>query len=164
MGAQANQEALNSKSAADPGKAAALSDKTVSTLNHVLCDTLPVECGITRAMLRSRTKAGTVKITARAKGMADATLSLTTHAVDVNDGLSTYMPSDGLKCVLSRGETPRTPSFTPSRKEIAIIKAVAGSGNDVRQSFDTYENTDWTSSPQLDSAWLTYTLRAQRRI
>lgn len=164
LGSQANQAALNSKSAADAGKSAELADKTVATLNHVLCDTLPVECGITRVMLRSRTKAGTVEITARAKGMADATLSLTTHAVAVNDGLSTYMPSDGLKCVLSHGETPRTPSFTPSRKEIAIIKAVAGSGNDVRQSFDTYENTDWTSSPQLDSAWVTYTLSEKTRI
>lgn len=34
----------------------------------------------------------------------------------------------------------------------------------MRQSFDTYENTDWTSSPQLDSAWVTYTLSEKTRI
>lgn len=132
--------------------------------NHVLCDTLPVECGINRVMLRSLPKAGTVTLTAKAKGMADAKITLTTQAVEVSGGLSKYMPADGLKSVLDRGETPSTPSFTQWRREVPIDSAMAGSGNDPRLSFDTFENTSWESSNKLDDAWITYTLTEETQI
>ncbi|WP_253945848.1 glycoside hydrolase family 2 protein [Xylanibacter rodentium] len=132
--------------------------------NHVLCDTLPVECGINRVMLRSLTKAGTVTLTARAKGMADAKITLTTNPVTVEGGLTTYKPSDGLKSVLDRGETPREPSFRQWRRGVQIASAEAGSGNDPRLSYDTFENTSWESRNDLDSAWITYTLAEDTRI
>ncbi len=132
--------------------------------NHVFCDTLPVECGVNRVMLRSLTKAGTVTLTAKAEGMADARISFTTHPVTVEGGLTTYMPSDGLACVLDRGETPATPSFRQWRREVPIESAVAGSGNDPRLSYDTFENTSWDSSNRLDEAWITYTLAEDTRI
>lgn len=132
--------------------------------NHVRCDTLPVECGINRVMLRSLKKAGNIIVTAKAKGMKNAMVTLQTQPVEVTGGLTTYMPSDGLKVRLDRGETPATPSFTPWRREVAIISAQAGSGDDVTQSYDTYENTHWTSVGKLDSAWVTYTLCEKTRI
>lgn len=132
--------------------------------NHVLCDTLPVECGINRVMLRSLTKAGTVKLTARAEGMADATITLTTNPVEVTGGLSAWLPSDGLKPVLDRGETPAGPSFRQWRRGVQIVSAEAGSGNDPQLSFDTFENTSWESGNRLDSAWITYTLAENTRI
>jgi hypothetical protein len=156
--ASANQAALKSKSADKAGASAKLSKAELLQLNHVLSDTLPVECGVNRVMLRSLTRAGNVVVTARAEGLPEATLSLTTHPVKVVDGLSEYMPSDGLACRLDRGETPSTPSFETSRREIAIMKATAGSGDDVTQSYDTYENTKWTSAGIADSAWVTYEL------
>ena len=132
--------------------------------NHVLCDTLPVECGVNRVMLRSLAKAGTVTLTAKAAGLPDAKLTLTTKSIEVKDGLATYMPSDGLKPVLDRGETPSTPSFKQWRREVAIDSAVCGSGNDPKLSFDTYENTAWESGNKLGEAWITYTLAEDTQI
>lgn len=132
--------------------------------NHVLCDTLPVECGVNRVMLRSLTKAGTVKLTARAEGLGEATLPLATEAVDVKDGLSTWLPSDGLKPVLDRGETPATPSFKQWRRGVQIVAAEAGSGNDPKLSYDTYENTSWESSNRQAEAWVTYTLAEDTQV
>ena len=132
--------------------------------NHVLCDTLPVECGVNRVMLRSLAKAGTVTLTAKAAGLPDAKLTLTTKSIEVKDGLATYMPSDGLKPVLDRGETPSTPSFKQWRREVAVDSAVCGSGNDPKLSFDTYENTAWESGNKLGEAWITYTLAEDTQI
>ena len=132
--------------------------------NHVRCDTLPVECGVNRIMLRSTCKAGNITVTATAKGFPKAQLQLCTQAVEVKDGLTRYMPSDGLACRLDRGETPQTPSYKQWRREVAILDAKAGSGNDATLSFDTYENTAWESKPMKDSAWVSYTLCENTRI
>jgi len=91
-------------------------------------------------------------------------VELSTTAIEVRNGLSTYMPSEGLKSVLDRGETPAEPSFRQWRKEVAILEAQAGSGDDVTKSYDTYENTHWTSAGKRDSAWVTYTLCEKTRI
>ena len=126
--------------------------------NHVFCDTLPVECGVNRVMLRSTTKAGEVVLTAKAEGLPVATITLNTNPVEVEGGLSKYMPSDGLKCILDRGETPAEPSFKQWRRGVQITSAEAGSGNDTKLSYDTYENTSWESANDLEKAWITYTL------
>ena len=65
------------------------------------------------------------------------------------DGLSRWLPSDGLKPVLDRGETPDEPSFSQWRRGVQIVSAKAGSGNDVRLSFDTFENTGEQQPPRL---------------
>lgn len=153
-----NDAALKSKSIDQYGKSADLDEKIKATLNHARCDTLPVECGVNRVMLRSTTKAGNIVITAKAEGLPMAQVTLNTSAISVKDGLTTYMPSDGLRSVLDKGETPSTPSFKPWRREVAVLSAQAGSGDDVTQSYDTYENTCWTSAAKTDSAWVTYTL------
>ncbi len=126
--------------------------------NHVLCDTLPVECGINRVMLRSLTKAGDVTITAKAEGMADAKITLTTQPIDVKDGLTTFKPSDGLKPRLGKGETPATPSFKQWRRGVRIVSAKGGKGNDPQFSYDSMENTSWESSNDMGEGWITYKL------
>lgn len=132
--------------------------------NHVLCDTLPVECGVNRVMLRSLPKAGTVTLTAEAEGLTKAVVTTTTQAVEVNGGITTYKPSDGLKGVLDRGETPSTPSFTQWRRGVPVVTAVAGSGENPEASFDAFENTSWDSGKTLDKAWITYTLAEKTAI
>lgn len=133
--------------------------KLMKNCNHVLCDTLPVMCGINRVMLRSLTKAGKITLTAKAEGLPVATIDLATNPVDVKDGLTTFMPSDGLKPVLDRGETPSAPSFTQTMENVYIIDVKAGSNQaDAYRSFDRYENTEWASVADRDSAWITYTL------
>ena len=60
--------------------------------NHILDTNLPVECGINRALIRSTTAAGKVTLTAQAKGLLSASLTLETVPVKVTGGLSTYLP------------------------------------------------------------------------
>lgn len=128
-------------------------------INHVLCDTLPVECGVNRVMLRSLCRPGMITVTTKAEGMPEASISLSTTAIETSNGLTAYKPSDNLKCDLSRGETPSEPSFTQKKENVYIIDAVAGSNKkDAALSFDRYENTSWSSKADLDSAWITYTL------
>ncbi|MGI6232491.1 MAG: glycoside hydrolase family 2 protein [Prevotella sp.] len=160
----ANQAALNSTSAEANGKTNKYDMETWKRLNHVLSDTLPVECGVNRVMLRSLNKKGNVTVKATAEGLPAATLTLATLPVEVKDGLTTYMPADGLQCRLDRGETPSSPSFKQKRREVAIFNAKAGSGNDVSMSYDTYENTQWTSKAETDSAWVTYELCENTKI
>lgn len=126
--------------------------------NCVLSDTLRVECGVNRVMLRSIPKAGKITLTASAAGLGNEKVELTTLPVKSDNGLSAYIPSDGLKGVLDRGETPADPSFRPWRKEIAIKSAKAPGQNDVRDSYDANEKSCWESPARLDSAWITYTL------
>ena len=132
--------------------------------NHARQDTLPVECGVNRVMLRSLTKAGKIMVTAQAKGLPKASVELQTSAVSVVGGLATYKPSDGLKSRLDRGETPAGPSFRPWREEVPILRAIAASGEEVTKSYDNCENTSWESAGRLDSASVTYTLAEKTRI
>lgn len=126
--------------------------------NCVLSDTLRVECGVNRVMLRSLPKAGKITLTASADGLGSQKIALKTSPVRSEKGLSTYMPSDGLKGVLDRGETPGSPSFKPWRRGIAIKSAKAPGHKDVRLSYDANEASCWESPARLDSAWVTYTL------
>ena len=87
-----NQLALNTKTIDDQVGSKAWGDKSLAGLNHVLADTLPVECGVHRVMLRSLPESGKVVLTARAEGLpvetgvfgADMAVSL------VNDGPATF--------------------------------------------------------------------------
>ena len=91
--------------------------------NHILDTNLPVECGINRALIRSTTTAGKVTLTAQAKGLPSASLTLETVPVKVTGGLSTYLPQATLKGRLDRGETPATPSYKDSKKGVRIVSA-----------------------------------------
>jgi len=111
--------------------------------NHILDTNLPVECGINRALIRSTTAAGKVTLTAQAKGLLSASLTLETVPVKVTGGLSTYLPQATLKGRLDRGETPSTPSYKDSKKGVRIVSAKAGSNNnDAEKSYDDIELTE----------------------
>jgi len=62
--------------------------------NHILDTNLPVECGINRALIRSTTAAGKVTLTAQAKGLLSASLTLETVPVKVTGGLSTCLSAE----------------------------------------------------------------------
>lgn len=133
--------------------------------NHILDTKLPVECGINRALIRSTTTAGKATLTAQAKGLPAATLTLETVPVKVTEGLSTYLPQETLKGQLNRGETPSTPSYQDSKKGVHIISAKAGSNNsDAEKSYDDIELTEWKNDGKLSTAWITYTLEREAEI
>ena len=133
--------------------------------NHILDTNLPVECGINRALIRSTTTAGKVTLTAQAKGLPSASLTLETVPVKVTGGLSSYLPQSTLKGRLDRGETPSTPSYKDSKKGVRIVSAKAGSNNnDAEKSYDDIELTEWKNDGKLSTAWITYTLERDAEI
>ena len=133
--------------------------------NHILDTNLPVECGINRALIRSTTAAGKVTLTAQAKGLLSASLTLETVPVKVTGGLSTYLPQATLKGRLDRGETPSTPSYKDSKKGVRIVSAKAGSNNnDAEKSYEDIELTEWKNDGKLSTAWITYTLERDAEI
>lgn len=128
--------------------------------NYVRATTLPVECGISRVMLRSLTEAGAVKLTATAEGLPPVSIDLTTLPVETVGGLSKFMPADGLKPVLDRGETPSEPSFVQSLVGVPVKSAKAGSGGDIKLCYDDKETTSWSSGNVLNTSWAEFTFEA----
>src|SRR5574344_1147606 len=127
--------------------------------NYVLSDTLPVECGVNRVMLRSIPQSGNVYLSATAEGMAKADITLSTKPVSVNNGLSSYIPSQELKGCLDRGETPSTPSYRQAEVEVPMLSATASSNDTLaKESFDGDEKTEWQSDG-VKNSWITYTLK-----
>ena len=133
--------------------------------NYILSKDLPVECGINRALIRSLTTPGTVRITAKADGLQSAEISLSSAPVEVKNGLSNYIPGDELEGRLTRGETPLTPSYKETKVDVNILSAVAGANQDeVIKSFDDNELSEWKNDGRLNSAWITYSLERAARV
>ncbi|ESQ81324.1 sugar-binding domain-containing protein [Asticcacaulis sp. YBE204] len=133
-------------------------DKKKST-NYVLSPVLPVEGGINRVLIRSTTKAGKVTLTASADGLKPATISATSKAIAVKDGLSTVFAEDAQPVNLSRGPTPLTASYTDTMKGVKVLGITAGSNAaDAPKSHDDNERSTWNSDGAPNGAWIEYTL------
>ena len=129
--------------------------------NYILSTDLPVEAGVNRVLVRSTTTAGKIRLIARAKGMRDAVIEWESHAdvQQLNAGMSRYIASDHLASVLDRGETPASPSYTEKKRTIAIASATAGSNSEnVKNSWDDNELSEWKNDGKLKTAWITYEL------
>lgn len=127
--------------------------------NYILSKNLPVECGINRVFVRSTTKAGKIMLTAKAEGLPDASVLLETIPVTIKDGLGTYLPQYTLKGRFDKGETPRTPSYKDTKREVRIVSAKAGANTqDVEKSYDDNELSEWGNDGALSTAWITYKL------
>lgn len=133
--------------------------------NYILNKNLPMECGVNRVLIRSTTKAGKITVTAQAEGLPTASVTLKTIPVKVTDGLSEYLPQATLKGRLDKGETPLTPSYINTKREVTIVKATAGSNlQDVEKSYDDNELSEWCNDGELSNAWITYTLEREAKI
>lgn len=127
------------------------------TDNYILSQTLPVECGVNRFLIRASNTAGTIRVTAQAKDLKTSSIELTSIPFEVKDGLAVQMPSDGLPSNLSRGATPSTPSFTMTRKPLTVLSATAGANQDkATASYDDNEASDWVNDGTLNTAWIEY--------
>jgi hypothetical protein len=128
--------------------------------NYIGATTLPVEAGVSRVLVRSTTTAGTIRLIASALDLPTDTVQWTTLPVAHDGGLSTYFGGALLPGRLDRGETPRTPSYTDRKRTIPILEATAGANADqVGNSFDDNELSEWRNDGKLKTAWITYTLR-----
>ena len=136
-----------------------------SSDNYVRSQSLPVECGVNRVLIRSTVNAGDINITAAAEGLAPVTFALNTrplsNAEQVSSitGTNLYLPALTLKSNLSRGETPNAPSYRDIRRTIEIKGAKAGCAQqEVAQSWDDNELSEWKSDGEKQNAWITYQL------
>lgn len=140
--------------------------------NYILSNTLPVECGVNRVLIRSTTTPGDIHVYASAKGLSPvASLTLKTLPVTKEQ---TPLPLN-----LSRGETPSAPSYTDRLLSVAVVSAETapptktGSTAEIpganlygnadakpvaAYSYDDNEVTSWRSDGTADNAWISYTL------
>ncbi len=135
--------------------------------NYILSDVLPVEAGVGRVLVRSTTKSGKIRLTAKAIDMKDVCVEWSSHMAvgQIDAGLSTYVSSDHLKPYLERGETPSTPSYYDKKKSVRIVNAVAGARQeDVKNSWDDNELSEWKNDGKLSTAWITYELEEQAAV
>ena len=136
-----------------------------ATDNYVLAKELPVECGITRTLIRSTEQAGKIMVRATTAGLPSAELSLTSNPVEVKDGLSTFFPSEKLISRFDRGETPLTPSYQDSKVDVGIKSAIAGINSEQAiYSYDSNELSEWKNDGKLSTAWITYHLERKAEI
>lgn len=125
--------------------------------NYILSQTLPVECGVNRALIRSTTQAGNIRLSVSAAGLKTAELSFDSAPLEVENGLSTYMPGEQLEGRLTRGETPSTASYQDSKIDVPILSVVAGANqNSAVNSCDDNELSEWRNDGKLKTAWITY--------
>ena len=131
--------------------------------NYILSKDLPVECGINRILLRATRQAGDVTVAASCEGLSSDTVRFTAKPVEIKDGLTTWFPEDNLISYLWRGSTPAQPSFTRQlRIPVPIRSAQAGiNQEDVRNSFDDNELSEWRNNGRLSTAWIEYQLSRQ---
>lgn len=133
--------------------------------NYILSKELPVECGINRALLRSTTKAGKITVTARAEGLPEAKLALEPLPVTLVGGLSDYLPQYTLKGDLRKGETPLTPSYVDTKRDVAVVSVKVGAHQEKAcASYDDNELSEWVNDGQSATAWIIYTLAREAEI
>jgi beta-galactosidase len=129
--------------------------------NFILSRSLPVECGVNRVLLRSRTEQGRIVLGAKSGKLSPAELVIDSIPCDNSGGWSLTQPGDVLPGRLDRGETPAGSSFVETRHSVAIARAAAGSNEkNCALSYDDNEETDWTSGGGVEKAWIEYTLEA----
>ena len=128
--------------------------------NYVGHESLPVECGVNRVVLRSTTTPGLIEIAVQADGVKPAYLNLNTRKPEANP-----LPSLTLKPSLVRGETPNTPSYRDCFVSVGISDVKAGSNAaDAKNSIDDNELTEWMSDGERQNAWVTYKLERKAAI
>lgn len=133
--------------------------------NYILSEKLPVECGVNRALLRSSVTAGKVVVRAEAEGLASASLELVSSPVEVQNGLSTYIPGDDLEGSLDRGETPLSPSYIDRAVDVAVLSAEAGiNTEEACKSFDDNELSEWKNDGKASTAWIKFHLERVARV
>lgn len=133
--------------------------------NYILSEKLPVECGVNRALLRSSVTAWKVVVRAEAEGLASASLELVSSPVEVQNGLSTYIPGDDLEGSLDRGETPLSPSYIDRAVDVTVLSAEAGiNTEEACKSCDDNELSEWKNDGKASTAWIKYHLERIARV
>ena len=133
--------------------------------NYAFATSLPVECGITRVLLRSTPESGNVKLVAKTENLGEESVEFTTIPVEVKDGLSKHFPAKALKPRYDRGATPSTPSYYDKKVDVRVKTATAGVNQEsVSNSWDDNELSEWRNDGRLETAWIKYELERAAEI
>ncbi|MFT3867382.1 MAG: DUF4982 domain-containing protein [Nibricoccus sp.] len=125
--------------------------------NYILAQSLPVECGVNRVLIRSTTNAGKITVSASSAGLKSTSIELLSKPLAVQGGLSQQFASDKLPVNLDRGPTPAGPSFKVSRLPVEIASVVSGSNSEAAaNTYDDDELTNWVSGKGEGEAWISY--------
>ena len=129
------------------------------TNNYILASSLPVELGVNRVLIRSAAVAGTIKLSARSKGLQSASVTIESIPVPVRDGLSDIIPENSLPSFLGRGPAPPGQSVHVSRIPVKIINVTAGVNSDQASfSYDDDETSKWSNDNLIRTGWIQYEL------
>lgn len=133
--------------------------------NYVLSKELPVECGITRVMIRTTDKSGKIILKAEAEGLPSNEITFETKPVKVRNGLSSYFPAQNLPSRFDRGETPATPSYRDSKVDVKVDSIIASCNqDDAMNSIDDNELSEWRNDGKSNTAWIAYKLERRAEI
>jgi beta-galactosidase len=132
--------------------------------NYILSKRLPVECGVNRALIRSRPEAGRILLTAKSAGLKEASVEFMSKPIEVVNGLTKALPGHDLPCSLLRGPTPAGAGFVVSRMAVPIAGASAGTNSAFASAtFDDDETTSWTNDNKIATAWIRYEFAREAR-
>lgn len=133
--------------------------------NYILSESLPVECGINRVIIRSTCTPGRIILNASSDGLKPASVTFRSNPVKVNNGLSPDIPGEKQPSFLYRGPTPGNPSYSISRIPVGIRSATAGANSDeVQKSYDDNEMTEWRNDGRISTGWIRYELEKRADI
>ncbi|MBE8722240.1 sugar-binding domain-containing protein [Sphingobacterium pedocola] len=128
--------------------------------NYILSESLPVEAGINRVLLRTRYgKTGTVKIKAMSNGLQADSVQFEVSPVKATDDYFVKESSMNLPLNLSRGAGPTGSTVVQTRETLRIKRSTAGANTETGiNSYDSNELSDWVNDGKLSTAWIEYTL------
>ena len=108
---------------------------------------LPLECGVTRALVRSTGKqAGKAHVLATSPRLVGAKVEIVLQK-----------KATPLRGSLVRGETPSTPSYRDTKMSLRPANVVAGCNQaDAAKSIDDNEETEWKNDGNQKTAWIRY--------
>ena len=123
--------------------------------NCIRSMTLPLECGVNRVLVRSTGGEGKAIISVSAEGLGQTSLTLEVKG-------TTQPRPQGL---LTRGDTPSTPSYRDLKKTLHVKNIVAGCNQEsARYSIDDSEDTEWKNDGKASTAWIRYELEEPARV
>lgn len=129
--------------------------KDADNTNCIRSLSLPLECGVNRVLVRSTGGEGTAVVKVTAEGLATASLTLNVKG-------DTQPRPQGL---LTRGETPLTPSYTDFKQTLHVKNIVAGCNQETAHySIDDSEDTEWKNDGRASTAWIRYELEAPAQV
>ncbi|MDR2813047.1 MAG: DUF4982 domain-containing protein [Prevotellaceae bacterium] len=133
--------------------------------NYILSKTLPVECGVNRALIRSTPQAGTIRLTASSGSLKPASVDFASTPADNLNGLSEAIQAERLPPVFRRGATPSVPSYAVTRIPVEVKSATAGANSsNAIYSYDDNELSEWRNNGAVADGWITYELEREARI